>query len=233
MGLPRTARPVRAFCSIISGDRDTIRRTRQRLTRIFGPTALESPIMPFNHTTYYEAEMGGELLNEFVLFENPIGPDALVDLKLNTNELEREFSRQVLSINRPVNIDPGYLDHTKLVLATTKDRPHRVYLARGIYAEVTLHFQFGAWQHSAWTYASYRTPEALEFMNAARALALRDLTDQTFVLDPPKPDDRVPERPIPLSEPGIIPDPSTPEPRTTNENIEPYGLGDILPGEPR
>ncbi len=227
MGSPRTARPVRLFCSIISGDRDTIRRTRQRLTRVFGPLALESPIMPFDHTLYYEAEMGADLQNEFLLFENPIGPDALVDLKINTNELEREFSRQILSVARPVNIDPGYLDHTKLVLATTKDRPHRIYLSHGIYAEVTLHFQSGAWQHSAWTYASYRTPEAIEFMNAARALALRDFTDQPLTVEPPNPARESP-RPIPLSEPGIVPEPP---PSSGVSGIEPYPLGDILPDE--
>jgi hypothetical protein len=67
-----------------------------------------------------------------------------------------------------VNIDPGYLSMTKLVLASTKNREHRIYLQGGIYAEVTLAFRDQAWMSMPWTYADYQRSDVLEFLTQAR-----------------------------------------------------------------
>jgi uncharacterized protein DUF4416 len=69
---------------------------------------------------------------------------------------------------RRINLDPGYIDLAKLVLATTKDQQHRLYLGQGIYAEVTLRFTGGRFVPWDWTYPDYRTAEYLAFFDAVR-----------------------------------------------------------------
>ncbi|MFO0838238.1 MAG: DUF4416 family protein [Phycisphaerae bacterium] len=170
MGKPRIAQPVKLFCGLLGSDPDLLRRARQVLVRRYGPTDAESPLWPFDQTDYYLAEMGPDVQRQFLAFERPIRPEDLSEIKLVTNALELEIAEQAQSpdIPRPVNIDPGYLDLGKLVLATTKDRAHRVYLGAGIYAEVTLQFFDGVWQVQPWTYPDYRLPSCHAFFDQAR-----------------------------------------------------------------
>jgi len=165
MAEPRAPQPVKLFAGLLAGDPDLLRRARQLLARRFGPVDAESDVWPFDQTDYYEVEMGPHLQRWFISFEPLIGADQLVSIKHETNALEQEIAAQCLEseIRRPVNIDPGYVDLTKLVLATTKDRGHRLYLSHGIYAEVTLQYVGGAWQTQPWTYPDYARPEVHAF----------------------------------------------------------------------
>lgn len=165
MARARAAQPVKLFAGLLSGDPDLLRRARQLLTRCFGPVDAASEIAPFDHTKYYAPEMGPGLQRWFLGFATLIRPDQLAAIKLETNALEAHIAEQCLlpDIPRPVNIDPGYVDLTKLVLATTKDRGHRLYLGHGIYAEVTLQFAHGAWQVQPWTYPDYAQPACHAF----------------------------------------------------------------------
>src|SRR6266436_4491367 len=109
------------------------------------------------------------LRKRFLVFRDLIPPDRLADIKLYTNQLEEELARTArFSEPRPLNLDPGILSLGKFMLATTKDQAHRVYLQRGIYAEVTLRFQSQAYHPNPWTYADYREPALLDFLNEAR-----------------------------------------------------------------
>jgi hypothetical protein len=170
MARPRAPQPVKLFCGLLSGDRDLLQRARQLLARRFGPIDLESDIWPFDQTDYYEPEMGPGLQRQFVSFERPTHPDALPGVKHDSNAIEQKIAEQCagLEIPRPVNLDPGYLDLGKLVLATTKDRSHRLYIGQSMYAEVTLHFVNGDWQTWPWTYPDYRRPEYHQFFSRVR-----------------------------------------------------------------
>jgi hypothetical protein len=144
----------------------------RQLPRIFGTVDFLSDRLRFDFTAYYAAEMGEGLERQFVAFRRPIRPEQLVDIKLRTNRLEqRSFSARG---KRQVNIDPGYLTLSKLVLATTKDHQHRVYLGRGIYAEVTLRFRAGTFAPWDWTYPDYRTPAYIAIFNQLRARLLTE-----------------------------------------------------------
>jgi hypothetical protein len=170
MGKPRPARSVKLLIGLLSGDPDLLRRTRQLLVRRFGPVDAESDLWPFDQTDYYQDEMGSGLLRWFLGFAQHVPPDQLAEIKHETNALEESIAADCAlpDIPRPVNIDPGYLDLTKLVLATTKDRGHRIYLGHGIYAEVTLQYSQGAWQVQPWTYPDYRRPEYHAFFSRLR-----------------------------------------------------------------
>jgi hypothetical protein len=170
MARPRPAKPVKLFAGLLSGDVDLLRRARQLLTRRWGPIDLASDFWPFDQTDYYTPEMGPGLQRWFLSFENLVPPDHLAEIKLETNALEQRLAEDCLlaDIPRPVNIDPGYVDLTKLVLATTKDRGHRIYLGHGIYAEVTLQYAHGTWQTLPWTYPDYTRPEYHAFFTRIR-----------------------------------------------------------------
>lgn len=138
-------------------------------TSVWGPIALTSEIFDHNETNYYERSMGFELKKVFWAFEQLVDPARLVGFKLQSNAWEEEY-RQFASHSesRPLNLDPGYLTEAKLVLASTKDRDHRLYLDRGIYAEGTLHYSRGQWQTRPWTYPDYQRPDYHEFFTRCR-----------------------------------------------------------------
>lgn len=158
MGQTRSPKPVKLFAGLLSGDPDLLLRARQLLTRSFGPVDLEAGPWPFTQTDYYEPEMGCDLQRRFVSFVTLIPPGQLADIKHETNLIEEQIADQCLlaDVSRPVNIDPGYVDLSKLVLGTTKDGSHRIYIGHGMYAEVTLQYADGGWKTLPWTYPDYR-----------------------------------------------------------------------------
>ena len=109
--------------------------------------------------------MGSPLKRQFISFEKPISPEKITDIKLFTNSIEEKLC---VHKKRRINIDPGYMSDSKLVLATTKEHFHRIYLNKGIYAEVTLYWRKGSFQPFEWTYPDYRTREYIDILNAIR-----------------------------------------------------------------
>jgi len=163
--------PVLRFCAIFSQQAEHLQWARQRLTEAWGPIALASPEWLFTQTAYYTATMGAELRKQLLAFETLQSAEFLPTWKRQANEWEETLAGQGgHGMPRPVNIDPGYVTLAKLVLATTKDRDHRLYLGQGIFGEVTLHYKHGAWRADRWTYADYQSPEYHEFLNRCRHL---------------------------------------------------------------
>jgi len=161
---------VLLIAAVFSRHADALSWARERLEQEYGPAAMTSPAFPFDQTEYYAAAMGAGLRKQFIAFRELIAPDRLPGIKLHTNGLERELAAAGRHPEpRPVNIDPGYLNLGKFLLATTKDQAHRVYLRDGIYAEVTLRFHAGAFVPWPWTYADYRQAGVLAFLQECRA----------------------------------------------------------------
>ena len=129
----------------------------RRAEAAWGPLAPSSPAFDFTETAYYRTTMGEGLFKQFLAAERLIDPAELPEIKLATNAWEAEYTELAAHPEpRPLNLDPGYLTPAKLVLASTKDHSHRLYLGRGIYGEVTLYFKAGSWQAREWTYPDYR-----------------------------------------------------------------------------
>ncbi len=137
-----------------------------RSSKAFGAIDYKSEILDFDSTRYYEKEMGFKLKRQFITFLKLINPKELPGIKIKTNKIETKFFTS--QKKRFVNIDPGYLSLSKLVLATTKDHQHRIYLDKGIFGEVTLRYRektFCAWP---WTYADYCKVEYIRILNSIR-----------------------------------------------------------------
>src|SRR5262245_50277615 len=141
----------------------------EKLEPVYGPVALASPLVEFNQTAYYEPTMGPGLRKQLLVFRRLVAADCLAEVKRFSNDLEAELARtEAYPEVRPLNLDPGVLSLGKLLLATTKDQAHRVYLRDGIFAEVTLRFHAGTFEPWPWTYADYRQPAVIAFLNEAR-----------------------------------------------------------------
>jgi hypothetical protein len=130
--------------------------------------------VPFSFSDYYTDEMGTDLLKWYLTFGPLMDRERLPDVKIFTNEFERE---RCINGQRMVNVDPGYIARDKLVLASTKDFYHRLYLADGIYGEVTLHFRKGVFRFFSWTYPDYKEPSFLEFLTKARAKYMHEIRE--------------------------------------------------------
>ena len=153
---------------MLSNDESLFATVKQPLENVFGPCDLDSPLWPWEHTTYYEKEMGAGLQRMFVFFEKLIMPDAIAEIKLKTIDIEKENLYE--QGGRKINLDPGYLDAAKIVLASTKDFSHRIYLKDGIYGEVTLTYSGKDYQTLPYTFPDFRTAEYQEVFKQAREI---------------------------------------------------------------
>jgi hypothetical protein len=127
---------------------------------------------------FYEKEMGPKLLRRFVSFEPLLSPEKLADVKLATQQVEEKNRGTMMRpYGRRVNLDPGYIEAGKLVLASTKNASQRIYLRSGIYAEATLLYYEGGFHGCSYTYPDYLWPETLAFLTRLRVIYLQQLRE--------------------------------------------------------
>jgi hypothetical protein len=159
---------VKLFVGLLAANEELLQMARRRLALDFSPVDHESPVIPFTYSDYYNEEMGDTLLRQWISLTEPIHITELPGIKIFTNRLETLYSREG---RRAINIDPGYVTLGKVVLATTKDYDHRLYVRDGIFEEVTLHYRrtkgFLPWP---WTYPDYKCETALEFFQQTRRI---------------------------------------------------------------
>ena len=169
MGQIKEHIPVKYFSALCFVAELHIDSILARLETLFGKIDHRSPVYNFDSfTDYYTPEMGRNLKKMFVSFEPLYPPERLVEFKRQTNRMETEYAGK--SGQRRINVDPGYLTDAKIVLATTKDYSHRLYLGQGIYGDVHLHYKNKQYQAQPWTYPDYSQPLALDFFYSIRIL---------------------------------------------------------------
>ena len=176
MGEIHQPRRVLQLAAVFSRHPSALDWARERMIEQWGPLSLSSERFAFDQTRYYGKEMGGDLLKELHVVSKLADPSDLPDWKRLTNQWEQELAKpgQYEEL-RPLNVDPGYLTEAKLVLATTKDRDHRIYLCQGIFAEVTLYYHRGSWQTRPWTYPDYAEARCHQFLDQCRERLRLDL----------------------------------------------------------
>ncbi len=163
---------VKYICAITIADKTLWEKVQVQLTDLLSPFDLMTDWFPFNYTEYYTPEMGPGLEKRLVSFRELSLAEHLPAIKLATNQIEEQLS---LEGKRRVNLDPGYLTASRLVLATTKDYAHRVYLGQGIFGDVHLRFRGGQYEPLEWTYPDYREPFVRQFLKDVRDVYLTQL----------------------------------------------------------
>jgi hypothetical protein len=171
---PEETKRVRLIGSLFSHQGALIDASIKEMEERFGSVDWVSEILPFDRTRYYEREMGWPLYRRFISFVKLIMPESIADIKLITNELEKAHLDKE---KRTINIDPGYLTLERLVLATGKNYSHRVYLSKGIYADLTLIFHHGTFKPLSWTYPDYADERAISLFNRLRSEYLQRLRE--------------------------------------------------------
>jgi len=176
MAEPKPFAAVKYITGVIYAEELILARAVQRLEALLGPVDLKSDGFPFVLTGYYDREMGGELKRIFLSFGRLGRPEDLAAIKIATNKLESELASEAGSPGRVVNIDPGYLTSSALIMATAKNFAHRIPLNDGIYAHLELLFRRHGLKFLEWTYPDIRTePGCADFFLKARLIYLEDL----------------------------------------------------------
>lgn len=165
MGKPKNPKAVKLIIGMLAKSQKLFDIAEDIFVKKFGPIDYKSPVISFDYTGYYEKEFGGPLKRIFISFKKSISPEKIAKIKVLTNSIEEKLS---VDKKRLINIDPGYVSDSKLILATTKDYFHRIYLNHGIYAEVTLKWRKLGFEPFEWTYPDYRSKEYVSILNTIR-----------------------------------------------------------------
>jgi hypothetical protein len=142
----------------------------EELERAFGSIDLVSERMPFLYTKYYEPEMGPNLRRRMISVKKPVSADSLVEAKGRTQRLEDRY--RDTDGRRRCNLDPGLLSLYNFVLGTHKGYTHRIYLGRGVFADLTLIYQHGSYNPLEWTYPDYASQDMIRLLNLVREVYL-------------------------------------------------------------
>jgi hypothetical protein len=172
MSEPSRADDVKLIASLFSSNKALIDEVIRELEHRFSLVDWTSPELFFDRTQYYAKEMGWPLHRRFVSFRELIRPEQMVEVKLETNRVENAYLEEG---NRKINIDPGYVSLERLILATGKNYTHRIYLSKGIFADLTLIFNKGSFRPLVWTFEDYASPEIISLFNDVRERYKRQL----------------------------------------------------------
>lgn len=158
--------PVQPIVGVLAAAPELLAAAGAVVAAEVAPIALASEPAPWTQSDYYRQEMGMTPWRQYLAFDARMAPDQLADLKRMTNGLEDRWRGPR---GRAVNLDPGYLDLLRVVLASTKDAAHRVAIGAGLYAEATLHFAQGSFRPWPYTYPDYAGADACDFFTRVRA----------------------------------------------------------------
>ena len=167
MGLAQNFEKEKLIIGFIYNTEENYERALKIMVDKFGAVDFETEEFSFTEefSSYYDEELGGEAKRRILSFERLVDPEEQADIKTFTNSVEAEFS---IDGNRKVNLDPGFLSHGRLLLATTKKTGFRIPLKDGIYTELTLFYARGAWQKLPWTYRDYQSERVQSFLTTVR-----------------------------------------------------------------
>jgi len=172
-------KPVKLIIGILAANRQCLHIAVEALTSKFGRTDFVSNVWQFTQTDYYKDQTGEHILRQFVSTEHLIAPALLAKIKHRTNKLEQKLAAKLaLPLPRPVNLDPGIIEPSKLILASTKNYSHRIYIGKKMYAEATLIFDRGHWRPFDYTYPDYKQQCYFDFFDKVRTRLLEQLKSQ-------------------------------------------------------
>ena len=147
----------------------------EKLHSYWGDVDFASKDYPFDTTNYYEPEMGPNLKRRLVSFLQPVPPESLCRAKHICNEIEDVLAGEM---GRLVNLDIGYLDHNKIVLASFKGAGQKIYLGDGVWADLVARYRNGRYSPFEWTFPDFRDGRYDQELLAIRQIYMKQLRNQ-------------------------------------------------------
>jgi hypothetical protein len=172
MAAPQPPFPVKYFIAVLFAQERFLYMARDFFLVKWGEADFEGKDHPFNVTDYYKREMGGDLKRRFISFKRLEDPKHLIDMKLACNDIEAHVSAEG---NRTVNCDAGFLDHNKVVLASAKEAGQKIYLDKGIYADLAGRYKNGRYQPFEWSFPDFKDGRYDEELATIRSLYLMQM----------------------------------------------------------
>ena len=145
--------PVKLFCGVLYSDEQLLNDSRLLLVEKYGEIDYQGDQFNFEISEYYRPEMGWPIYRRFWAFETLINPNEIARVKIECNEIEDQLT---VAGNRKVNLDPGYMDYDKIVLASAKYNGQKIYLDYGIYADLTLRYEKGEYYPYSWSFPDFK-----------------------------------------------------------------------------
>jgi hypothetical protein len=164
--------PVKYFVAVLFHNADALSRVRPQLVQRWGTVDFEGCDHHFDVSDYYAPEIGYPLQRRMLSFEKPADPTMLVEMKLACNDIENALAENG---KRIVNCDAGYLDHNKVVLASAKEAGQKIYLDKGIYADLAGRYKAGKYQPFEWSFPDFKDGRYDSELLAIRALYMAQL----------------------------------------------------------
>ncbi len=168
----KQVQPVKFFIASLYSSKDMLVKASIIAKDRWGEIDYESTDFPFDVTDYYKPEMGDSINRKLLVFQTLYNPILLVDMKLECNAIENELA---VDGKRLVNLDAGYLDHNKVVLASAKEAGQKVYLDKGIYADLAGRYKNGKYQPFEWSFPDFRDGRYDKELVAIRKLYMKQL----------------------------------------------------------
>jgi hypothetical protein len=144
---------VKLFIAVLASPTIDKEYVSALLSEVFGSTDYQGSSHSFDVTTYYDEEMGTGLSRYILGFRGPHYADILVGAKLACVQLEKGSA---VDSKRTINLDVGYLDHNKIVLASTKEAGQKLYLDSGIYADFVARYGHGRYNPFEWSFPDFK-----------------------------------------------------------------------------
>lgn len=156
---------VQGLCFIIQNQDTWSESILSSLIENFGPTSYKGTLFPFTSGSYYYSEMGQPLYRGVISFSQLWQTQYMVEAKLKATEIEKKLSTEN---KRKFNIDVGYFDQDKLVLASFKRSGPKLYLKQGVYADMLLLYQKGSFVPFEWAFADFKADTYYKDLLAVR-----------------------------------------------------------------
>jgi hypothetical protein len=170
--------PVKLVMGILAADQECLQLACEAAMDEFGATDMISEIYPFTQTSYYKDQAGTNILRQFLSFEKLIDPGKLAHIKIKSNKLEEKLAKiAATELPRPINLDPGIIEPSKLILASTKNFSHRIYIGDNMYAELTLSYCKGVWNSFSYTFPDFKEDRYHEFLSGVREKLVSQLRE--------------------------------------------------------
>ena len=177
--------PVKLIVGILAAgresetDTDCLKAALAAVEKTYGRIDMQSEVFPFTQTEYYKGQTGESIIRQFATIEKLVDPGKLASFKHKSNRLEQKLAKDLSTgLYRPVNLDPGIIEPSKLILATTKNFAHRIYIGDKMYAEVTLSYHKGQWVSFDFTFPDYKQQCYHDFFSRVRERLVEQLRNR-------------------------------------------------------